>query len=740
MSDASLIENARPRREGRGLIALFTVTIFLSASLLFFVQPLFAKLVLPVIGGAPAVWTTAMLFFQTVLIGGYLYAHVLVRHVPVRWQLGVHLGFWVVGLWFLPLAIPEGWTFDPSGPITLQTLGLFALGVGVPFAVLSANAPLIQAWYRMSGAPSGDDPYFLYGASNLGSMVALLAFPLVAEPIFGATAIGQGWAAGFIAFGMCLMAIAWVLFARPARPVEAASGDTPKTQINADQIAVWLLLAFVPSSLMLAVTSKISTDMGTIPMVWVLPLALFLATFVLTFRSKAVLPDDWLKALSGMGVVFLIYTFTTSALSHGQLLMVAGLIASFFAVTLYAHRQLYLARPDAGNLTVFYLVMSVGGALGGLFNSIIAPVVFDSMREGSVTVVMAAIIPLFLNRPQLSAGRARTVAMALGGVAIACATLAVMASNTAYLIGGAGAALVLALLFARPLVSFAVAISAATLSGTLLQYDDAHFVDRSFFGAHMVRDDADRGLRFYMNGTTVHGIQRLADLQAERPVPLSYYHPDLPMAQVLQSDFAREASDIGIIGLGIGSLACYRQPGQTYHYYEIDSMVDQVARDPALFTYMEACAGDQPTYLGDARVVLEGQTDLKMSVVVIDAYSSDAVPVHLTTTEAMQLYLDRTTPDGVVLYHVSNRFYDIERPLARSAVELGLDIWLHEEPLTKAQYLEGASASSVVMVARKGAQVESLLEAGIWRALDSDGGRLWTDDYANPLSILSALR
>ncbi|WP_224826733.1 transporter [Cognatishimia sp. MH4019] len=740
MSDVSLTENTAQGREGRGLIVLFTLTIFLSASLLFFVQPLFAKLVLPVIGGAPAVWTTAMLFFQTVLIAGYLYAHILVRYVPIRAQLGVHLGFWALGLWFLPLAIPESWSFDPNGPITLQTLGLFALGVGVPFAVLSANAPLIQAWYRASGAPSGDDPYFLYGASNLGSMVALLAFPLVAEPILGATAIGQGWAAGFIAFGMCLMAIAWTVFSKPAKTDDATVSEAPKTRIDADRIAIWLLLAFVPSSLMLAVTSKISTDMGTIPMVWVLPLALFLATFVLTFRSKAVLPDEWLKALSGIGVVFLIYTFTTSALSHGQLLMVAGLIASFFGVSLYAHRQLYLARPDAGSLTTFYLVMSVGGALGGLFNSIIAPVVFDSLREGSATVVMAAIIPLFLNRPKLSAGKARIAAWSLGGLALLSVVMAGLLSNTGFLIGAAGAALVLSLLFTRPLVTFGVAISAATLSGTFIQYSDAHFVDRSFFGAHLVRDDVERDLRAYMNGTTVHGKQRLSDLGAEHPVPLSYYHPELPMAQVLQSDLARGASDIGIIGLGIGSLACYRQPGQTYHYYEVDSMVDQVARDPNLFTYMSACAGDQPTYLGDARVVLEQQHDLKMSVVVIDAYSSDAVPVHLTTTEAMQLYLDRTTEDGVVLYHVSNRFYDIDVPLARSAAALGLNIWLHEEPLTEAQYHAGASASSVVMIARQGAKVEGLLEAGAWRALRSDGGRLWTDDYANPLSILSALR
>ncbi|SLN52709.1 hypothetical protein ROA7450_02660 [Roseovarius albus] len=744
MSDASCSGSFARIRDGRGLVVLFTLTIFLSASLLFFVQPLFAKLVLPVIGGAPAVWTTAMLFFQTVLICGYLYAHILVRFCPTRWQLGIHLGFWAVALLFLPLAIPEGWAFNANGSVTFQTLGLFALGVGVPFAVLSANAPLVQAWYRSSGAPSGDDPYFLYGASNLGSMLALLAFPLIAEPIFGATAIGNGWTIGFIAFGVCLMTVAWTIFTRPAvKPSEKAvpqDNVLPQARIGADQIAIWLLLAFVPSSLMLAVTSKISTDMGTIPMIWILPLALFLATFVLTFRKRAIMPDNWLKVLHSSSVVFLIYAFSTSPLAKGQLSMMACLLLAFFAVALYVHRQLYHARPDAGSLTTFYLVMSIGGALGGLFNSIVAPMVFDAMREGPATIAMAAIIPLFLNRPTFSRAIFHKVG-ALGGLlALTFVACAVLSSNPNYLIIVAGIALILALLFARPLVTFGVAMVTVTVSGAFLQYEEAHFMDRSFFGAHMVRDNHVRGLRFYSNGTTIHGIQRIDDFDVERPVPLSYYHPELPMAQVLQSDLARSASNIGIIGLGIGSLACYRLPGQTYHYYEIDSVVDQVARDPSLFTYMSSCAGDQPTYLGDARVVLEEQNDLKMSVMVIDAYSSDAVPIHLTTTQAMQLYLDRTTDNGVVIYHVSNRFYDIAVPLSRSAEALGLNIWLHDEPLTESQYADGASESRVVMVARDGANVKHILDGGNWGKMKSDGGRLWTDDYANPLSILSALR
>ncbi|WP_232820660.1 transporter [Thalassobius sp. I31.1] len=732
-------------RNGKGLAALFTLTIFLSASLLFFVQPLFAKLTLPVIGGAPAVWTTAMLFFQTVLIGGYLYAHLLVRFCSTRWQLGIHLAFWGLALFFLPLAIPENWTFDPQGPVTLQTLWLFALGIGIPFAVLSANAPLIQAWYRNSGAPSGDDPYFLYGASNLGSMTALLAFPLLAEPIFGASAIGWGWAVGFMVFGACLAGIAAVFFTRPATPTQsgniAPASDTPTTRITADQVATWLMLAFVPSSLMLAVTTKISTDMGTIPMVWILPLALFLATFPLTFRQRAFMPDSWLKTLFSVSVLFLIYVFSTSALAHGSVLMATALLLAFFSVALFAHRQLYLARPDGSQLTIFYLIMSVGGALGGLYNSIVAPAVFDALREGPTTVAMAVIIPVFLAQNQLNKTTTRvviTIAVILAAITLA---LTAFTGNLVYLMVVAGMALVVALLIASRMITFVIALITVTVSGAFLEYREVVFSDRSFFGTHLVRDlPAPYSMRYYFNGTTVHGLQRLEDLDSDRPVPLGYYHPELPMARVLNSTLAQSASDIGIVGLGIGSLACYRTPGQTYHFYEIDSLVDQIARDPALFTYMSACAADQPTYLGDARVVLEGQADLKMSVLVIDAYSSDAVPVHLTTTEAMQLYFDRVEDNGVVLYHISNRFYDIHLPLARSAEALGLNIWMHDETLTERQTDDNAFRSTVVMVARPGAQVDDILEDENWHQIDSDGGRIWTDDYANPLSILRIFR
>ena len=278
----------------RVMPVVFTLTIFLSASLLFFVQPLFTKIVLPHIGGAPAVWTTAMLFFQTILIAGYVYAHLSTKYLPVIAQVGLHLVLWACALAFLPLSISGNWQFDPDGSIAVQTLALFALGVGMPFAVLSANAPLIQSWYSKSDGPSADDPYFLYGASNLGSLSALLAFPLLAEPLFGAQQIGFGWAAGFVALGAFLGLSG--LAARKGRSDRQDHATAPTTsRPSLKNYAWWLFLAFIPSSLMLSVTTKISTDVGSFPLVWVLPLALYLLTFVLTFTNRRLIGAELLR-------------------------------------------------------------------------------------------------------------------------------------------------------------------------------------------------------------------------------------------------------------------------------------------------------------------------------------------------------------------------------------------------------------------------------------------------------------
>ncbi len=663
-----------------GLPVLFACTIFLSAALLFFVQPLFAKIALPEIGGAPAVWTTAMLFFQSVLLGGYVYAHLSTRYLSRRAQLGLHLAIWALALFFLPLGIPADWSLNTDAPVAWQTLLLFAAGVGVPFALLSANAPLIQSWYAASGGPSADDPYFLYGASNLGSFSALLAFPLVAEPLFGAASIGWGFVAGFVVLGAGLLASG--LSAAPTQPKRDTASATT---IKPGTVFHWALLAFVPSSLMLAVTTKVSTDIGAMPLIWVIPLALYLLTFTLTFTHRLFVGPRALMALALLGAGFAFAAFLGAFGNHLGLVTAALLVLAFFCVALWAHRTLYEARPAAENLTVFYIVMSVGGALGGLFNAILAPTLFDDLYEGPAT--LAVVFAL------VAAGRSR-----FGRTALLRAVMIV----------GVAA---LAVILSRP--------------------DDQFFRDRSFFGTHKVIEQS--GLRLYTNGTTVHGAQRLSDLDSQRPEPLFYYHRKGPMAEAIAA--ANETARIGIVGLGVGSLACYAKPGQDWHFYEIDPMVDQVARDPALFGFMSSCAGAAPTHLGDARVVLEQQVDQQFDVLVIDAFSSDAVPVHLMTTEALDLYMNRLTPDGMLLFHISNRYYDLSLPLGRAAQAAGLSARLRDHTGDLARD-PGHSGSLVAALAKSPSGLAPIAGDPRWRELPSDGGTLWSDNYANLLAIL----
>ncbi len=726
-----------PRRPARLLApVLFTATIFLSASLLFFVQPLFAKIALPVIGGAPAVWTTAMLFFQTVLIGGYLYAHLSTRLLPVPAQLALHMALWATALWFLPPELPEGWRLDGDGSVALQTLGLFALGIGAPFALLSANAPLIQSWYEKSGGPSADDPYFLYGASNLGSLIALLAFPLVAEPFFGALAISYGFAMGFVALGIGLVAsggLAW-------RGLSAVRSAATPAQIKSPEISTigfWALLAFLPSSLMLAVTSKISTDVGAIPMVWVIPLALYLLTFVLTFTNRTIFKGKWLEMAALLSATLAISLFLGMRGPHLAPLDIGLLTAAFFIIALWAHRTLYETRPAANNLTVFYVVMSVGGALGGLFNSILAPALFSGLIEGPLTI---GLIFLILLRKRLDF-RARPLLLALGvGLGLAACLvflLARIAPDAASLRMTAVAVPSIFLLVAfRPNIS-AAALGIAVMIGipTLVAPDGHHFRDRSFFGLHRVLDQ--NGARLYSNGTTVHGAEAIADLDADRPTPSSYYHPVGPMGQIMQSGIGARAERVGIVGLGVGSLACYARPGQDWHFYEIDRMVDQVARDPTLFTFMSQCAPDVPTHIGDARVVLADQADMRFDILVIDAYSSDAVPMHLTTIEAVALYRARLRSGGLLIFHISNRYYDLVPPLARIADAIGLEARVQRQ--TYAASDDPGFRPSIVfaMIGPNGIHPE-ITDDPRWVIVSGDGGRVWTDDRANPLSALNS--
>lgn len=724
---------------GRVLIAvLFTVTIFTSALLLFFVQPLYTRMILPQIGGAAAVWTTAMLFFQTVLIGGYLYAHLLTRRLSVGMQISVHIGLLLLALTALPLAVPDTWRYDASAPVVTQTLWLYALGVGLPFAVLSANAPLIQSWYRTSGGPSANDPYFLYAASNLGSLIALLAFPLIAEPLFGVAAISIGWSVGFVVLGPML------LLSGLAARGGAVEATAPQAQVSgAPGVAVqtlrpitlgwWALLAFLPSSLMLSVTSKISTDLGSFPLVWVVPLALYLLTFVLVFSARSPLTAGRLRAIAPAALAVLIfYCLKPSASLAGF----AALLLAFLVISLLAHRLLFDARPDARHLTVFYLTMSVGGAIGGVFNSIIAPLAFDRLTELPLTVAVIALLLLTPSARNVPRHIALGLVMAFVAVLPMLLPVPDLAFDSATIKVGLTVGLLTAFIVFLGRLRLAAVTAVVAVLGlwSTTERGDLLLQDRSFFGAHLVVDRPD--FRAYSNGTTLHGAQ-FRNEAGERPTPLLYYHPNGPMAQIVNGTPGSRAQSVGIVGLGIGALACYARPGQDWHFYEIDQKVVDIAQDPDLFTFMSDCGKAASLHLGDARIVLQGQTDLSYDILVIDAYSSDAIPVHLATVEAIQLYIARLNADGLLVFHISNRYYDLSQPLAAAAKALGLVGRVQERAGDAVTEAVGDIPSTVVVLASSSAALGDLATDPRWQPLPEPRISLWTDDHAN---LLSALR
>lgn len=734
MASLDDISTSRVDRGPLLLSVVFTLTIFISASLLFFVQPLFAKLVLPQIGGAPAVWTTAMLFFQVVLLGGYIYAHILTKYAPLRWQLPVHLAFWALALTFLPLSVAAGWSYDPQASTTMQTLTLFALGVGVPFGMLSANAPLLQAWYARSSGPSAQDPYFLYGASNFGSLLALLAFPLLAEPFLGAQAIGQAWAAVFVVFGVFLALSGGLALRYPGESTEATRDTQTQERIPLSKIGMWVFLAFVPSSLMLSITTKVSIDMGALPLIWVVPLSIYIFSFVITFTHRPLLSDRILPVLmiGACAVTAVLMTgYARGVPTWWKALIFAPML---FIVATTAHRKLYNARPESGHLTIFYISMSVGGALGGLFNSIVAPNIFAEIHEGWLSVLAAALVALVGH----SEIKRRPVAFGFLMACLAVVGFSYLQDHVAsaefksyLLLAGIGAFALCACLLWRTPVSAVIAMVALIAVDLVTEREDYLFKDRSFFGAHKVYDTG--GIRVYANGTTIHGYQDLSQ-DGARPVPLSYYHPESPMAEVLTTSQGIETASIGLVGLGVGSLSCYATPGQSWEFYEIDDMVDRVARAPELFSFMSDCAPGSKTHLGDARIVL-AQQDLTFDVIVLDAYSSDSIPVHLITVEAVQLYLERLSSEGQLVFHISNRYYDLSLPLARIARDLGLAATIRidrAEDLTR----KGAEGSLVMVLSPSRTPIDHLRKDQRWLDVIHDDAPAWTDDHANVLSAL----
>ncbi len=736
---------------GPGTLWLFTLTTFVSALLLFSIQPMFAKMVLPVLGGSPSVWAVALCFFQGALLAGYCYAHLIIRLIGARASGFVHLAVCLLAFVVLPIGLPAGWSEPPTGEPYFWQLGLFTVAVGLPFFAVAANAPLLQAWFAATGHPHGRDPYFLYAASNLGSLIALLSYPLLLEPAFGLKALSGIWTIGFGVL-VALLAVSYV--AVRTAPVAAAAevsvadaGPAPSWPARLS----WVGLALVPSALLTAFTTHVSTDVASAPLIWVLPLALYLLTFVLVFRERSLIPMPILLAAHLASVIFALLVLSQTV-KEGWFLTAGAGVAVFFTSAMVAHRTLYEARPSAAYLTEFYLWMSLGGVLGGLFAALIAPKLFSEVFEYPLLLALSmacrpgALSISFKDRDELLV---MWLLIATGILALIWIPWLATTFDLSYGEYGMTAAIVAlfgvgVLLFwkwpPRQLVMALMMFAAIVAYPSGVKRGDAQ---RSYFGVYRVGSAGD--FNILMHGTTLHGAQRVRDDKGEeikeRPVPGTYYYPKSPMAQsvrIIREGLAKSVPEgteapkgrYGVIGLGSGSMACHSEPGEQWRIFEIDPLMVSIATNPENFSFLSRCQPKPDIMLGDARLTMSKEPDNSFDVIIVDAFSSDAVPVHLMTAEALTLFLAKIKPTGVFVLHVSNRYLDLDGVAAATLpLVKGAKAVIVSDDAADGSYAE--TSSTVVIVGKSDEALEPFRKLETNIDLDPRGLRPWTDDFSD---------
>jgi hypothetical protein len=725
------------------MLALFGHTICLSSALLFVVQPMIGKMVLPYLGGSPAVWNTCMVFFQAALLAGYAYAHLLSARFPVRWQLAIHLTVLAAPFLCLPImgrfSAPVPGESNPVGWLLL----VLAMGVGLPFFAVSTTNPLLQKWFALTGHPAAHDPYFLYAASNFGSMAALVSYPLVVEAFFPLAAQSRLWTAGFVvlaaSIAMCgLLALrARSAIDEPPVLIPSAGAADEAGGISGRRRLRWVMLAMAPSSLMLGVTTYITTDIASVPLFWIVPLSLYLLSFILVYARRPPIPHDWMSRT----LPWLALPLAASFFADAGWLLIGLHVATFFVAAMVCHGELARNRPTTRWLTEYYFWMSLGGVLGGLFNALLAPLVFPTILEYPLTIIAAcALCPA--RRPvdddpfQRELDIGVPIALALGIVLLAWSLRNYSWESNPWLILPL-LALPAAICFTfieRP-VRYALGLGAVMLSGGLYVTfrDPVLHLERSFFGVHRVVFDRQSQTHKLKHGGTFHGWQFVdADQRGE---PVAYFHRRGPLGDVMRV-LGEPASErhIGAIGLGTGAIAAYHRPGTHITFFEIDPVVKRLAENPELFTYLSDVGPSAYTVeLSDGRLAMSRAPDQSFDLILLDAFSSDMIPVHLLTSEAVNVYLDKLATGGIMVFHVSNRFLDLEPVLADLAAAKNLVcIAKADLEITDADRASGKAASHYVALARSSSDFRGLDRLPGWRSvLPRPDVRIWTDDYSN---------
>ena len=692
------------------------------------------KMLLPYLGGAAAVWTTCVLFFQFMLLMGYVYAHVLARTAGVRKQIVTHAVILLVPLAFLPIQFnavsSEALSLHPLP----QLLALLIASAAIPFFVVSTTAPLVQNWLARTTHAASADPYFLYAASNAGSLAALIAYPFLVEPYLGVAVQSRLWFAGYAGLLLMFAITVAALYDRHWKPLTQTGTDRPdvKTRLH------WTAAAFVPSGLMLAVTNHIASNVGSVPFLWLVPLALYLLTFIFAFARRFRFSSI---RVSRLMPVILLGAFPLVAAGvvapPGLNWLVIGVhLLLLYCGALLCHARLAESRPAPQHLTEFYFWIALGGVLGGIFTATLAPAVFKTVLEYPILVAM---LPFFRpGRPEKPSWMIS--ALLAAGIAAAWAILhfthldanseAVALAHTALVFIGYK----LKNQTRRFAWSFAVLMMGYSfiLPG-YIEGASRIYAARNFFGVKKVLEDPRAHLRKLLHGDTIHGIESTEPALAGQP--LSYYYPGGSVSDVIEMMRSREGTQrLGVLGLGAGTMASYADAAHHVTFFEVDPSVEPIARD--YFTFIPRCGANCDIIIGDGRLELDREPDRSFDLLLLDAFSSDSVPTHLVSREALQMYLAKVKTDGVVLFHVSNRYLNVEKLASALAVDAGLVAYARFDDagdLKKA----GKTSANHLVAARRIEDLKSLPTRPGWKRVNRPVDfKVWTDDYSNLLGLI----
>lgn len=740
----------------RSTLSLFAATLFTSAFLIFAVQPMAGKLLLPLLGGSPSVWNTAMVFFQAMLLAGYAYAHLTARFLPLKVQAILHLALLALFTFALPLALPPD-VFPPNyGGQAWWQLCLMATIIGGPFFILAASAPLFQHWFAASGHPDAENPYFLYAVSNAGSLLALLSYPFVIEPLLTLVQQGDAWRGGYILLILLTAACAYTVRhgKKPAPPLPDVADDKG---ITWKMRGAWTILAFIPSSLMLSLTTYIATDLASLPLLWIIPLTLYLLTYIIAFSRTPWMTLPALRDLAGYALSVILVAFIIVSFQAPPFYVIIMQVGGFIVCAQLCHSQLAALKPAPAHLTEFFLLASLGGVLGGVFNALIAPVLFPIPLEYAISLSLVAFViwagaahvpHITLSFNTIDDKVKKRKLMALDGLMLLIGVVTCVTATqipALQIIGSIGTACFIFMLVQnRGVFALYCTFALLVFQSTTMWVKDKETIEsrRNYFGVMRVFSYDD--IHTLLHGTTMHGAQYQD--KTRKLMPTTYYSPLSPIADVFyyfdSKSSKAKPQKFATLGLGVGSVNCYMAEGRSIDFYEIDQDVVKIAQNPAYFSYLTDCNRNYNIIVGDARLQIAKAPDEFYDLIFIDTFSSDAIPIHIITKEAFGIYLKKLKPGGIIVINVSNRYFDLRVPLAAIVEEMGL---AGAYKLQNQAYGVNAvnpldTSSAYVAIGRTSVDIAHFMEMEQWTPLHVERRvRPWSDDYANILPAFSFL-